>query len=403
MNPSFGPWATAVATGANPQLNTFWKRRLAMLSSLRQSNSHLTGRAILALACLATGTLAIPTLKWATAGPLAGLTSSTGSGTLVLLADDSPATSSKADASRKPGEPEPADEYFPRPTAAEKQILDALEKPVDVEFQEMMLEDCLYALSIQAKIDIWIDKIKVAEEGVAMDNPVTLSLKGRRLESALNLILHRAELTYLYDDEVLKITTVTSAGETMVTRTYPVGDLCPELKDDKESDAKKSAFVRNANPQIQLAMFQGLGGRLPRDEAPAAGDTPTKNDAQPKQPPRPPRTPWTNLMLAISTNIEPDSWEELSGPGSMTPVRETNSLVIRQTWAVHRKVLQLLRDLRAAKRLPQPAPSRRAAAADLDDDAGEAQKRTARTNRRQANEETEADRLEAKRRLGGFF
>src|SRR5438105_2374787 len=88
MNPSFGPWATAAATGANPQLNTFGKRRLAMLSSLKESSSHLTGRAVLVLSCLAIGALAIPTLKWASGGPLAGLAKPTGSGSLVLLVDD---------------------------------------------------------------------------------------------------------------------------------------------------------------------------------------------------------------------------------------------------------------------------------------------------------------------------
>lgn len=32
-------------------------------------------------------------------------------------------------------------------------------------------------------------------------------------------------------------------------------------------------------------------------------------------------------------------------------MQQAGSLVIRQTWSVHRKILQLLRDLREAKRL----------------------------------------------------
>ena len=71
-------------------------------------------------------------------------------------------------------------------------------------------------------------------------------------------------------------------------------------------------------------------------------------------PPRPGRRDYTSLMNAISTTIEPDSWEELSGPGSMIPVHVSGSLVVRQTWNVHRKVLQLLRDLRAARELAGP-------------------------------------------------
>lgn len=60
---------------------------------------------------------------------------------------------------------------------------------------------------------------------------------------------------------------------------------------------------------------------------------------------------YSALMNAISTTVQPDSWEELSGPGSMIPVFVSGSLVVRQTWNVHRKVLQLLRDLREARQL----------------------------------------------------
>jgi hypothetical protein len=35
----------------------------------------------------------------------------------------------------------------------------------------------------------------------------------------------------------------------------------------------------------------------------------------------------------------------------MIPVHVSGSLVVRQTWHVHRKVLQLLRDLREARQL----------------------------------------------------
>jgi general secretion pathway protein D len=54
-------------------------------------------------------------------------------------------------------------------------------------------------------------------------------------------------------------------------------------------------------------------------------------------------------MNAIESTVEPDSWEALSGPGTMHPVHQSRSLVIRQTLPVHRKILQLLRDLREAK------------------------------------------------------
>jgi general secretion pathway protein D len=63
-----------------------------------------------------------------------------------------------------------------------------------------------------------------------------------------------------------------------------------------------------------------------------------------------------HLMHVIESTVEPDTWEALSGPGAMSPVPQSGSLVIRQTLTVHRRVLQLLRDLRDSKRLGPPTP-----------------------------------------------
>jgi hypothetical protein len=63
-----------------------------------------------------------------------------------------------------------------------------------------------------------------------------------------------------------------------------------------------------------------------------------------------------DLETAIMKTIDPESWEEKEGPGSMTYVSEAGSLVIRQTSAAHEQILQLLRDLREAKRAGPAAP-----------------------------------------------
>jgi hypothetical protein len=63
-------------------------------------------------------------------------------------------------------------------------------------------------------------------------------------------------------------------------------------------------------------------------------------------------------MKAITGTVVPDSWDLLSGPGSVHAVEASSCLVIRQTRSVHREVLQLLRDLRAAKRVERRPPPR---------------------------------------------
>jgi hypothetical protein len=62
MSDQFGPWATSINVGANPQLSSFWRRRLRMLVPASQTSLVLSPRSLGCL--LATGALLIgvPTL-----------------------------------------------------------------------------------------------------------------------------------------------------------------------------------------------------------------------------------------------------------------------------------------------------------------------------------------------------
>jgi hypothetical protein len=140
------------------------------------------------------------------------------------------------------------------------------------------------------------------------------------VESVLRFLLTRRQLDFVPEDDVLVITRSGKADQKLITRTYPVADLIA-APDKAEGEAAPPAKE---------------GG-----------------DAAPPQARR--ATPFRSLMQAIESTVEPDSWESLSGPGTMSPVAQSGSLVIRQTWSNHRQVLQLLRSLRESKRLgPRP-------------------------------------------------
>ena len=104
------------------------------------------------------------------------------------------------------------------------------------------------------------------------------------------------QLVYLIEDDVMKITIHQKIGDKLLTRIYPVPDL----------------YQRGAIP--------------------------------------------SDLETAIMRAIEPESWDIQNGPGSITYVSKSESLVIRHTRAAHDQILQLLRDLRDAKRPAQAAP-----------------------------------------------
>ncbi len=57
------------------------------------------------------------------------------------------------------------------------------------------------------------------------------------------------------------------------------------------------------------------------------------------------------LMMLIESVVQPESWEAMSGPGTMSPIRPKLALAIRQTQAAHNEIRDLLTLLRRAKYL----------------------------------------------------
>jgi len=110
---------------------------------------------------------------------------------------------------------------------SEERIFKALNENTQLEFVETPLKDVVAYLADFHNIPIVINSKKLDEAAVGIDTPVTKSLKGISLRSALRLMLAELELTYLIDDEVLQITTPDDANspDRLTTKVYPVGDL----------------------------------------------------------------------------------------------------------------------------------------------------------------------------------
>ena len=63
MKPTFGPWSTAMNSDTTPQLSAFWKRRLALLPLLGNSDAVLSRRDVLRLAGTGLAVGALPLLR----------------------------------------------------------------------------------------------------------------------------------------------------------------------------------------------------------------------------------------------------------------------------------------------------------------------------------------------------
>jgi hypothetical protein len=184
---------------------------------------------------------------------------------------------------------EPGVEFFPKPSASEERILAAFEQPTELDFHESPLQTAIDFLKDKHSIEIQIDHKALEDSGMKGDTPVTRKVSGISLRSGLRLLLSRVDLTFLIRDEVLQITTKEVAEAELVTRTYPVADLTPGDKYD-------------------------------------------------------------SLIETLTTTVAPQTWDEVGGPGSLSPVKASKCLVISQTQNVQDEVLQLLRSLRAARK-----------------------------------------------------
>ena len=188
----------------------------------------------------------------------------------------------------------PSVEYYPQPVGEEKRILSVLEEQVDFDFKGETLEGVVTKLSEIHGIQFEIDQRHLEEESIKTDiADITLKRSGISLRSALKIMLRRKNLTFIIEDEVIRVTTMTAALDHRPTRTYPVRDLVGNVDVDYQL--------------ISLTIQQTLGG--------------------------PPDDPW----------IEADG-----EGGSISALPATGCLVIRQTPKVHEEILNLLRSLRKA-------------------------------------------------------
>jgi RNA polymerase sigma factor (sigma-70 family) len=108
---------------------------------------------------------------------------------------------------------------------SEQRIANALTEQTQMEFVDVPLSEGIEFLSDLHAIPAVIDEQALEEEGIPLDEPINRVISGVSLESGLNLILDPLGLTYVVEDEVMKITTQTVADAKQEIRVYPVGTL----------------------------------------------------------------------------------------------------------------------------------------------------------------------------------
>ena len=187
-----------------------------------------------------------------------------------------------------------------RDTSAEDRIEAALTQRITISFSEEPLKDALNAIQQRTGLPMVVATKKLEEMAISLDSPVTLSMHEVALESFFRNLLEEREMAILIRDEALVITTKEDARSNLTTRTYPVLDL------------------------VSYTVTSNNGSRT------------TVTD-------------YDSLIEVITTTLDPDSWDDVGGPGSIAEFANAGALVTSQTRENHQRIATLLNSLRRAK------------------------------------------------------
>jgi hypothetical protein len=111
------------------------------------------------------------------------------------------------------------DRYLEQPGAdpREASIRAALDQKTDIKFVEKPFSGVVDDLKQRHGIEIQLDRRALDDAGIPNNTPITRSIKGVTLRSALNLLLDDLDLTYAVQNGVLMITTEAEAKKLQST------------------------------------------------------------------------------------------------------------------------------------------------------------------------------------------
>lgn len=232
---------------------------------------------------------------------------------------------------------EPAAEFFPRPSASDIKLDDALKQQVSLQFADTPLADVAAWLAGELGAPVLLDNRALEDAGVNSNTPITRKVAAVEARAGLQLVLGDLDLTYLEQEGVLIITTQDKAESELVTRVYPVGDLTPLVP--RSVTHQRGGSMGGGNSKAGQTS-------PPKPAAEVARSTADEPSQAPQMVPD-----FDSLVEVVTTTVKPQTWDEVGGPGSISEMVVAKSIVVSQTREVHHEVLKLLRALRAAKQV----------------------------------------------------
>jgi len=179
-------------------------------------------------------------------------------------------------------------------SAKEKKIIEALDRPITVNWNNMMMEEVLQELSTKMDQNLFIDKKSLTDLGIELNKPTSLQANGVSTRTVLRQVLAAQGLTFVVKDEAIQVVTVEKARDMLVTRVYYLGDL-----------------VQSTGPfggAPQWGPFLDFQQTMANVEV---------------------------IMKSITKSIDPLSWKENGGAGTVTFHYPSMSIIVRASAEVH--------------------------------------------------------------------
>lgn len=190
------------------------------------------------------------------------------------------------------------------PQPAEVRLQASLEKPVKFDFLDTPLDQVAMFIADTFDIPVVLDEPALGTQQIEPSAPVTVSLSGVSLTSALNLITAKLGIDWVVQHEVLLLTSTDQAASCQEARLYDVADLLAAGPFRDDGDLTYS---------------------------------------------------YESLIELIKATTGGELWSDQGGPGSMEPFRGT--LAVTQRQRVHSQIAKLLADLRQLRQTRSAASS----------------------------------------------
>lgn len=260
-----------------------------------------------------------------------------------------------------------------RLTPVEMEIQKALRTEVDVKFDNRPLSEVMETLGRMSGVNVFLDPQGLTAEGITTDEPVTINLtRPISLRSALNLILEPLRLSYVIQNEVLRVTSEQTRNANVYPRVYNVADLVIPIPNfipsynvglpgALQEAINATGLVRagGGSRTVPLTLAAKDGGEQAADSASvlaqmsSSGMLPSVTSRSPQPMSFAPNSlggasmaDFDTLIDLITSTIAPQSWDTVGGPGSIEGFPTNLSLVVSQTQDVHEEIADLLDQLR---------------------------------------------------------